>query len=160
MPISIPSYRDPIAAFPVGKVIPLGPISVTKDDIIKFAAKYDPIYFHLDEKAAENSILGGLAASGFHTCSLVMRMLCDAYLLDSTSQGGPSVEEVYWHAPVRPNDTLHGTSTVLDARHSNSHTDQMIIKFKYEVFNQNEVKVITMTNTGFFKTTTDLGSEF
>ena len=144
-------YENPITAFPVGRQLPYGPITVSKQDIVKFAEEFDPIFFHLDEKAAKNSLLGGLSASGFHTCSLTMRMICDAYLLDSSSQGSPEVEELSWLGPVRPGDTLRGVSTVISARKSKSMPGIMIINFRHETFNQRDEPVLTMLNPGFFR---------
>ena len=77
--------------FRVGERVLMGSVKVTKDDIVRFAVEYDPQVFHIDEKAGENSIFGGLIASGWHTCSLVMKMMCDSYLLDSASMGSPGM---------------------------------------------------------------------
>ncbi|MGS0759075.1 MaoC/PaaZ C-terminal domain-containing protein, partial [Roseateles sp. GG27B] len=76
--------------------------------------------FHLDEAAADASVLGGLSASGWHTCAMVMRMMCDEYLIDSTSQGSPGIDNLRWLRPVRPGDTLRVRMSVLEARASNS----------------------------------------
>ena len=86
--------------FIVGLAIPLGPVRVEADAITSFAREWDPQPMHLDEGAGRDSLLGGLAASGWHTCALLMRMMCDAYLSDSTSQGAPGVDSVRWLAPV------------------------------------------------------------
>ncbi|MCC7270730.1 MAG: dehydratase, partial [Rhodocyclaceae bacterium] len=69
--------------FPVGSVAEYGGITLSKEDIVRFAREFDPQPFHIDEEAAKHSQFGGLIASGWHTCSLCMRMMCDAYLLDS-----------------------------------------------------------------------------
>ncbi|MEM7068127.1 MAG: MaoC family dehydratase [Pseudomonadota bacterium] len=144
-------FSNPLSAFHKGQKIPFGPVSVSKEEIIRFAEKYDPIYFHLDEEAAKTSMLNGLAASGFHTCSLTMRMLCDAYLLQSTSQGAPGARDIRWHAPVRPDDTLHGFSTVLTSRISQSRPELFLVEFLHETLNQSDELVLSMKNTGFFK---------
>ena len=68
---------------------------------------------HLDEAAGRASILGGLSASGWHTCAMFMRLLCDGFLLDSTSQGSPGIDYAKWKKPVLAGDTLTGKSTVL-----------------------------------------------
>jgi acyl dehydratase len=75
--------------FHPGDVIELGEFSLAKDEIIAFAKRFDPQPFHVDEEAAKQTHFGGLIASGWHTCSLVMRMMCDAYLLESASLGSP-----------------------------------------------------------------------
>ncbi|MEI9982909.1 MAG: MaoC/PaaZ C-terminal domain-containing protein [Aliidongia sp.] len=82
--------------FKVGDVRESRRDPVTKAEIVEFAAEFDPQPFHLDQAAAEASLLGGLCASGWHTCAMVMRMMCDAYILDSASLGAPGVEEVRW----------------------------------------------------------------
>jgi len=144
-------FSNPVTAFTEGCTIPYGPISVSKEEIIEFAEEFDPIYFHMDEEAAKKSLLGGLAASGFHTCSLTMRMMCDAFLLQSTSQGAPEAEEIDWLGPVRPGDTLSGTSTVLTARRSRSRPDMLIVRFRHETVNQHNDPVLVVVNSGFFK---------
>lgn len=95
----------------VGKSEPVGRYQVTREAIVTFAEKYDPQPIHLDEEAAKRSIVGGLCASGFHTCAIMMRLLCDNILLRSTSLGSPGLDEVKWLKPVRPGDAL---SLVLD----------------------------------------------
>src|SRR6187551_2839349 len=102
------AYED----FVEGATFGLGTKSVTAEEIIEFASEFDPQPMHLDEEAGKASILGGLSASGWHTCAIFMRMICDAYLLDSTSQGAPGVDHVKWRRPVLAGDTLGGRGTV------------------------------------------------
>jgi acyl dehydratase len=102
--------------FPIGSTWPLGPYPVTREAVLAFAAEFDPQPFHLDEAAASASLLGGLSASGWHSCAMMMRMMVDGFLAGSTSQGSPGVDYVKWLKPVRPGDTLSGTMTVLAAR--------------------------------------------
>lgn len=83
-----------------------GPLVVTKEDIVEFATKFDPQPIHLDEEAAKRSIVGGLCASGVHTCSIMMRLLCDHWLNHTASLGAPGLEEMKWLRPVRPGDAL------------------------------------------------------
>ena len=90
----------------LGASAPLGRRVITREEIIAFATAYDPQPIHLDEVAARNSIVGGLCASGFHTCAIMMRLLCDFVLLRSSSLGSPGLDEVKWLKPVRPGDTL------------------------------------------------------
>lgn len=143
-------YQNPITAFPVGTEIKLGPKTATTEEIIEFAAEFDPAYFHLDEEAAKNSFLGSLTASGFHMCSLAMRMMCDAYITKSTSQGAPGVDEVKWLSPLRPGDTIHGISKVLESRRSKSRPNLMIIKFQFDFWNQNDEPVMQISNSAMF----------
>lgn len=137
----------------VGRTFALGPVTVTEEEIVAFASEFDPQDFHLDGESAQAEGVGGLIASGWHTCSLAMRMFCDAYLLDSTSQGAPGVETVRWLAPVRPGDVLTGTSTVAEARLSRSRPKLGIVRFEHEI-RTGETVVLRMDNTGMFGTRT------
>lgn len=145
------NIQDPRTIFTKGAILPLSKRNVSKTEIIEFAAEFDPAFFHIDEKAAKSSMLGGLVASGFHTCAIAMRMVCDSYLLQSTSQGAPEVEEIKWIAPVRPGDTLSGTSEVLEARQSNSRPEIWVTKLKHDMKNQNGEPVMSMTVIGLFR---------
>jgi acyl dehydratase len=130
--------------FAPGSIAEFGPRSVTREEIIAFAAEFDPQPFHLDEDAARASMLGGLAASGWHTCSILMRMIYDGFLFESASMGSPGVDEVRWLAPVRPGDTLTIRRTVLDARVSRSKPDRGFVTLQFEVFNQASRRVMTL----------------
>ncbi|TIU63390.1 MAG: enoyl-CoA hydratase, partial [Mesorhizobium sp.] len=96
------------------------------------------------------SILGGLSASGWHTCAMFMRMLCDAFLLDSTSQGSPGIEHVKWKKPVLAGDTLRGTVTILSKRQSKSRPQLGLITMRSELVNQRGESVFELENTGMF----------
>jgi acyl dehydratase len=130
--------------FAVGSVEQYGPRLVTREEIIAFAAEFDPQPMHLDEDAARASMLGGLAASGWHSCAIVMRMLCDWYVCDSSSMGGPGVDEVKWLKPIRPGDTLMLRRSVLEKRASNSRPEMGFIKFHFDVLNQAGETVMTL----------------
>ena len=136
--------------FPVGSVRELGPRTVERDEVLQFAAAFDPQPFHLNEDAANASVFGGLSASGWHTCAMVMRMMCDAYLLDSTSQGSPGVDHIKWLLPVRPGDTLHVRMTVLEARPSKSRPELGLVRSSWLVLNQRDETVMTMEGWGMF----------
>ena len=105
-------------------------------EIVAFAREFDPQPMHMDEAAGKNSILGGLAASGWHTSSVGMRMMIDAFLGDSTSQGSPGIEFMDWKKPVLAGDTLSGHSLVLDARPLRSKPGLGIVRFRNEILNQ------------------------
>ena len=105
-------------------------------EIVAFAREFDPQPMHMDEVAGKNSILGGLAASGWHTSSVGMRMMIDAFLGDSTSQGSPGIEFMDWKKPVLAGDTLSGHSLVLDARPLRSKPGLGIVRFRNEILNQ------------------------
>ncbi|MCP4314627.1 MAG: MaoC family dehydratase [Hyphomicrobiales bacterium] len=136
--------------FTPGRQFDLGPRPVSAEEIIEFASEFDPQPWHLDEEAGKASILGGLAASGWHICAMMMRMLIDSYILESTSQGAPGVEYCKWLRPVLAGDTLHGQSTVLSSRPLASRPGIGAVKFDHKLFNQHGELVCTSANTGFF----------
>lgn len=143
-------FQNPVETFAAGKAIKILPAKITKEEIVEFASEFDPAFFHLDEEKAKNSLLGGLAASGFHTCAVAMRMICDSFLLQTTSQGAAEVHEISWLVPVRPDDTLSGQTVVLEGRRSNSRQNIWIAKVRHEILNQNNEMVLTMTVTVMF----------
>ena len=136
---------------PVGTSLDLGERTVSREEILQFAREYDPQPFHVDEGAAERSIYGGLIASGWHTCAITMRLMCDGYLLRSASLGSPGVENVHWMRPVRPGDTLRARMTVLESRPSSSKPDRGVVKSRWEVFNQSGEQVMAMEGFGMFR---------
>ena len=137
--------------FPVGGVRELGERVVSADEVRGFASRYDPQPFHVDEEAAKASIYGGLIASGWHTAAMVMRLMCDGYLLESASMGSPGIDNLRWLKPVRPGDRLRARMTVLEARASASKPDRGTVKSKWEVFNQTGDLVMSMEGFGMFK---------
>ncbi|MBL8573544.1 MAG: MaoC family dehydratase [Hyphomicrobiaceae bacterium] len=143
--------------FRLGDRIPLAAYTVSRDEVLEFAAEYDPQPMHLDDSAGEASLLAGLGASGWHTCAMFMRMMCDGFLLASSSLGSPGIDKLSWLAPVRPGDRLSGTSTVLDARASKSRPDMGIVRFLHEVVNQDGVTVMRGENPIMFATRTGGG---
>ncbi|HEY6961102.1 MAG TPA: MaoC family dehydratase [Gaiellaceae bacterium] len=136
--------------FSVGDVTDVGPVTVTEEEIVEFASRYDPQPFHVDPQAAKESIYEGLIASGWHTAALFMGMFVRAVLLDSASLGSPGVEELRWLAPVRPGDTLTGRSTVTDVRASESDPRRGTVFTTNEVLNQDGVVVMRLKARGFF----------
>ncbi len=135
-----------------GVVIDLGTKVVRAEEIIEFASEFDAQPFHLDEEAGRASILGGLSASGWHTCSMFMRMLCDAVLLDSTSQGAPGIDYAKWKRPVLAGDTLGGRLTVLSSRLSRSKPGLGFVSWRAELVNQKGETVSQLVNTCMFLT--------
>lgn len=144
------THRHHWEDFPVGQVREFGPRSVTREDILEFAGRFDPQPFHLDEDAARASLFGGLCASGWHTCALTMRMMVDAYLRDTASLGSPGIDNLRWTKPVYPGDTLHGRMTVLQARPMASRPQVGLLQSRWEVFNQHGEPVLTMEGWGMF----------
>jgi acyl dehydratase len=127
-----------------------GPV-ITAEEIIDFAKKFDPQYFHVDPEAAKKSPFGQLAASGWHTASLTMRIACDSYLLDSTSIGSPGLDELKWTKPVYAGDSLKLKVTVLEQKPSQSKPTQGSVRAKWETFNQKGELVMHSTSWGMFK---------
>ena len=136
--------------FTAGSVSEYGPRLVTREEIIAFAAEFDPQPMHLDEDAARLSMLGGLAASGWHSCCLLMRMMTDGFLLDSSSMGAPGVDEVRWLKPVRPGDRLTLRVQVIETRASKSRPDMGLVTFGFELLNQNGGTVMTLRTSIMF----------
>jgi acyl dehydratase len=137
--------------FPVGMAVEIAGPTLTRESILEYARRYDPQSFHVDEKAGERSMYGGLIASGWHTVSLCMRMICDAYLLDAASLGSPGVNEVRWLKPVRPGDTIRLRMTVIEAKPSRSKPDRGTVLHRWEVLNQESDVVMTMEGYGMFR---------
>jgi acyl dehydratase len=136
--------------FPVGSVREVDGPTLSRDEIVDFAQRFDPQPFHLDEAAARQTHFGGLVASGWHTASLAMRMMCDAYLHRAASLGSPGVDKLRWTAPVRPGDTLRLRMTVLGARPSKSKPGVGLVESRWEVFNQRGELVLDMSGWGMF----------
>lgn len=130
--------------FPVGERRDLGSHPVTEEEILRFAREYDPQPFHVDPAAAAASMFGGLIASGWHTCAMTMRVLCDGFLLSAASIGSPGVDVLRWKRPVRPGDTLRVFATVVEARPSASKPDRGVLLNDIEVRNQHDEIVLTM----------------
>ena len=137
--------------FKVGEVEQIGAKRVDKDEIIAFARQFDPQPFHVDEAAAKQSMYGGLIASGWHTGAMVMRMMCDAYLLQSASAGSPGLDNLKWLKPVRPGDTIRAQRTTLETRESKSKPDIGIVSNLWEVFNQDGELVMSIQGYGMFR---------
>ncbi|WP_422570205.1 MaoC family dehydratase [Antarcticirhabdus aurantiaca] len=133
--------------FTEGVAFPLPPYRVTKEEVIAFASEFDPQPFHLDEAAAAKSMLGGLSASGWHTCAMMMRMMADGFLNDSTSQGSPGIDFVKWLRPVRPGDTLSGTVRVLSSRRSASRPTIGLAKLAADLVNDRGETVLASEYT-------------
>ena len=121
-----------------------GRYEITKEQIFAFARTFDPQPMHLDEVAARASIAGGLCASGFHTCAILMRMMCDGVILTSASLGSPGVDEVRWLKPVRPGDVLSVRGTWGEKRVSASRPHVGISKSLFELLNADGDVVATL----------------
>ena len=115
-----------------------------RDEMVAFAAEFDPQPMHLDEAAARSTMLGGLCASGWFACCILMRMCAEAFVLDSSSMGAPGVDEVRWLVPIRPDDRLTLRATVLDTRLSRSRPDMGLVRFRFELFNQRGEQAVAL----------------
>jgi acyl dehydratase len=136
--------------FEVGGMAEYGPRLVTAEDIKSFAAEFDPQPMHLDEATARATMMGGLCASGWHTCCLMMRIAADGFILRSSSMGSPGVDEVKWLAPVRPGDQLIVRVHVRDKRASHSRPEMGFVKFLFEVVTTAGVHVMTLSTSLMF----------
>jgi acyl dehydratase len=121
--------------FPLGRFGTFGPRHVTREEILAFAAEFDPQPMHLDEEAAKKSLLKGLSGSGWHLCSIMMRMMVDGFIGRAASLGSPGVNEVRWLAPLRPGDDLLLDVEVMEARISRSRPETGIVTFRTTVRN-------------------------
>jgi len=123
--------------FAVGQTFRSGQLRIGKERIKTFAADFDPQPFHLDEEAARDTIFGGLAASGWHTAAVTMRLLVESDLKPAGGIVGAGFDEFRWPRPVRPGDELRVESEVLEVRPSRSRPDQGLIKVRTTTLNQN-----------------------
>jgi len=133
-----------------GQVRDLGSVTPTREAIIAFATQFDPQPFHLDEEAARASVFGALCASGWHTCSMAMRLMVDHFLVDSSSMGSPGLENIQWHKPVLPGDTLHLQVRITDTRPMRSRPHVGMVRMVWEMSRQGDEKVLTMKGWAMF----------
>jgi acyl dehydratase len=136
--------------FRVGQFFKLGPRKITAEDIKSFAAEFDPQPFHLDEDAANSSVLGGLSASGFHTGAILLRLICDAFLTNSSILGSSNMESLSWLMPVQPGDELSGTCEVTTLRVSASRPTMGIMNFTARLHDQHGTNKVELIGTFFF----------
>ena len=134
---------------PVGVTAKFGKYPVTREEVMEFAAKYDPQPFHLDDEAAAATHFGRLSASGWHTCAMTMSMLVENLKQNrQAGLGSPGIDNLRWLKPVYPGDTLRVESTVLEKRRSQSRPEMGIFKSQLTVFNQNDEPVMQMVSNG------------
>ena len=135
----------------VGQVIDLGSLSPTAEEIVAFATQFDPQPFHLSEEAGKASVFGGLCASGWHTCSLAMKLMVTNFLHQSSSLGSPGLENIRWLKPVFPGDTLSLRQAVLEKRPMSKRPDVGLLRTQWEMFNQRGDQVLHMEGYGMFR---------
>jgi acyl dehydratase len=138
--------------FTVGEVETFGSYRVTREEVIEFASRYDPQPFHLnDDAAAENRIFGRLAASGWHTAAMTMRMRVDHAGGDGAfSLGSPGIDELRWLRPVYPGDTLSVRTEVLEINPSRSRPDMGSVRGVTSTLNQHGEEVMRMMDIGLY----------
>jgi acyl dehydratase len=133
--------------FHPGRVFEHGPRRMPRNEMIAFAAEFDPQPMHLDEAAARATMLGGLCASGWYLCCIVMRMVVDAFAHQAASMGAPGVDEVKWLIPVRPDDQVRLRATVIESRASRTRPDLGFVRFTFELFNGEGARVMTLSSS-------------
>ena len=133
--------------FKPGTVEVYGPRLVTREEIVAFAAEFDPQPMHLDEAAGAATLLGGLAASGWHSCCILMRMIADGFINETHSMGAPGVDEVRWLRPLRPGTQVRVRTTVLESRASKSRPEMGLAKMQFELLDEAGACLMTMTST-------------
>lgn len=149
--MTVPLRERYFEDYRAGDVVEIGDYLITRDEIIDFATRYDPQAFHLDEAAARDSIFGGLIASGWMTCAVLMRILVDDFISPVSSMGSPGIDELRWLKPVRPGDRLRARVTVVDSRRSSSRPDRGIVHFHQEALNQDDEVVLSMRGMAMSK---------
>lgn len=136
--------------FTPGEIIALGSRKVTESEIVDFARQFDPQPFHLDREAGAKSIFGGLVASGWHSCSLLMRLMVDGLLHETSSMGSPGIDEIRWLLPVRPDDVLTGSYRVLAVKPSVSKPDRGVVSTESTLTNAAGQLVLVVRSKGMF----------
>lgn len=127
-----------------GETSEYGPIPVEESEVLDFARRFDPQPFHVDAEAAAEGPFGGLIASGWHSCALMMRLLAREYLSPASSLGSPGIDELRWLVPVRPGDLLTLRTTVHEARLSRSKPDRGLVTTNVALLNQSSETVLTL----------------
>jgi len=148
---SLPPTQRCFDDFHVGETFEFGARVVTEAEIIDFARRYDPQPFHLDPAAAAATHFGGLVASGWMSCALLMRLLCDHFIPREASMGSPGVDEVRWLEPVRPGDTLRVQLEVVEMRPSVSKPDRGVMRCRHRLINQHGEVVLTQLGMGMYR---------
>lgn len=133
------AYED----FSPGEVIEGGPITVSRDELVAFAAEFDPQPFHLDEEAAKATFVGTLISSGWQTAGFGMRLLQRHVFRGATSMGSPGVTQLRWLRPVMPGDSLRIVTRIEDCRASTSKPDRGFVRFAMSVLNSRDETVMT-----------------
>ena len=118
--------------------------TISEEEALDFARRYDPQYFHLDPEAARDSIFGGIVLGGFQTAALAWTLVLKTGMFGKSAIAGIGLDELRWHKPVRPGDSLRCDFTLLEARASRTHDDRGVARFHYEVKNQRDEVVLSL----------------
>lgn len=129
----------------VGATQEFGPVQIDAGEVVDFGRRFDPQPFHIDPVAAAAGPFGGLVASGWHTCALMMRLLAEQYLSHASSLGSPGIDELRWLQPVRPGDQLTLRTTVEEVRLSRSKPDRGMVRTRVEMVGEDGEVVLRMT---------------
>jgi acyl dehydratase len=139
--------------YTVGSTAEIGSVTVSQDEVLEFAKRYDPQPFHTDPEAAKASPYGGLIASGWHTAAMMMRIVVDYFIDGETSLGSPGLGPIRWKLPVRPGDVLRVRARILESRRSASKPDRGSLTFEVEVLNgADEVVMVVEDWVGIIRT--------
>ncbi len=133
-----------------GLCLTFGPKLIEREEVIRFATEFDPQPFHLSEEAGKASLFGGLAASGWHTAGIVMRLMCDGFLLQSSSLGSPGLDSLRWLKPVMVGDEVRARMTVLAKRPMRSKPHVGLVQTRWEALNQRDEVVMTIESWAMF----------
>jgi len=143
-------YFEDIA---VGAKSRFGRYEVTREEVIAFAAKYDPQPFHLSDEAAAATHFGRLSASGWQTCAMTMSMVVENLKAhNQAGLGSPGVDELRWLKPVYPGDVLRCETEILDKRASQSRPEMGSYRSRMTVLNQDDAPVMTFISIGLIAT--------
>ncbi len=136
--------------FQPGQVFERGSRTLSEEDIIRFARDWDPQRYHTDPQAARDTPYGGLIASGWQSCGVAMRLMCDAYLNESSCIGSPGIDQIRFLKPVRPGNTLRFRSTVLESAPSRTQSNRGTVSFRWELINQDGDVALSMVGRQFY----------
>lgn len=144
----------------IGTTRHFGAYEVTREEVMEFASKYDPQPFHLNDEAAAQTHFGRLSASGWHTCSMTMRMMVENMMNEkSAGLGSPGVDQLRWKKPVYPGDTLRCETELIEKRRSASRPEMGIFKSRIRTFNQNDEIVLEMVSNALIRTRNPEGTD-
>jgi acyl dehydratase len=149
--MSEPEFEFYWEDFPVGQVREMGRHRFEAADMVGFARQFDSQRFHIDPEAARATMFGGLIASGWHTCAVAMRLMCEAYLNRAACLGSPGLDSLKWPKPVRPGDEIRYRARVLEARVSSGRPELGLVKFLWDGVNAADEVVLAMEGWQLFR---------